>query len=575
MSGGAGPVDGAAGWTGGRNPWAIALVVSMATFMEVLDTAIANVSLPHIAGDLSVTQDEGTWVLTSYLIANAVVVPISGWLATRFGRKRFYMACVTLFVASSLLCGMAPSLEWLVVFRVLQGIGGGGLAPCEQAILIDTFPPGKRAGAMALYSMTVVMAPAIGPTLGGLITEHLSWRWVFFINIPIGLVSLLLTSRMVSDPPHLRRMRGASAGVDFVGLGLISLGLGCLQFVLDRGQQQDWLHSPAIVVGFLLAGGCLVAFVVWEWHAEHPIIDVRMFRDRTFAAGSALMLVTGFLLFAPLVLLPAFEQYLMGYSPQQAGQTMSPGAMSLMLLTPLVGALVARVDPRKLVAVGALLLASAQVYMASRLHVGVDFQTLLVLRIYQVAGLAFLFVPINTLVYASVPKEKNNAVAAILNLGRNLGGSIGIAFVTTVIARQSQVHQAALVSHTTGYDSAFTAQLARLTRALEQGGASTVEAGRKALALTYQEVQRQATQLAYLDTLRLLAIAALVMLPLLLLARSPRPDLEVAAGDALIGAACLFGTFEAPLRASCAAGSPAPRSCPCPRPRDPLRPPCR
>ena len=317
-------------------------------------------------------------------------------------------------------------------------------------------------------------------------------------------------------------MRGTSAGVDYVGLGLISLGLGCLQFVLDRGQQQDWLHSPAIVVGFLLAGGCLVAFVVWEWHTEHPIIDVRMFRDRTFAAGSALMLVTGFLLFAPLVLLPAFEQYLMGYSPQQAGQTMSPGAISLMLLTPLVGVLVARVDARKLVAVGALLLAGAQVYMASRLHVGVDFQTLLVLRIYQVAGLAFLFVPINTLVYASVAKEKNNAVAAILNLGRNLGGSIGIAFVTTMIARQSQVHQTALVSHTTGYDSAFTAQLARLTRALEQGGASTVEAGRKARALTYQEVQRQATQLAYLDTLRLLAIAAGLMLPLLLLARGNR-----------------------------------------------------
>jgi MFS transporter, DHA2 family, multidrug resistance protein len=510
-----------AGWTGGRNPWAIALVVSMATFMEVLDTAIANVSLPHIAGDLSVTQDEGTWVLTSYLIANAVVVPISGWLATRFGRKRFYMACVALFVASSLLCGMAPSLEWLVLFRVLQGIGGGGLAPCEQAILIDTFPPGRRAGAMALYSMTVVMAPAIGPTLGGLITEHLSWRWVFFINIPIGLLSLLLTSRMVSDPPHLRRTRGTGRGVDYVGLGLISLGLACLQFVLDRGQQEDWLHSPAIVVGCLLAGGCLVAFVVWEWHAEHPIIDVRMFCDRTFAAASALMLVTGFLLFAPLVLLPAFEQYLMGYSPQQAGQTMSPGAMSLMLLTPLVGALVARVDARKLVAVGALLLAGAHVYMASRLHVGVDFQTLLVLRIFQVAGLAFLFVPINTLVYASVPREKNNAVAAILNLGRNLGGSIGIAFVTTMIARQSQVHQTALVSHATNYDAPFTAQLARLTSALEQGGASTIEAGRRALALTYQEIQRQAAQLAYLDTLRLLAVAALVMLPLLLLARSP------------------------------------------------------
>jgi DHA2 family multidrug resistance protein len=510
------------GWTGGHNPWAIALVVSLATFMEVLDTSIANVSLAHIAGDLSVTQEQGTWILTSYLISNAVVVPISGWLATRIGRKRFYMGCVALFVASSFLCGMAPSLELLVLFRILQGIGGGGLAPCEQSILVDTFPAARRGGAMALYSVAVVMAPAIGPTLGGYITEHFSWRWVFFINIPIGLLSLGLTSRMVSDPPHLQSLRQRAGRIDAVGLALVAVGLGCLELVLDRGQQEDWFNSP-VIVGFTVAAAvALVAFVVWEWNERHPIVDVRMFRDRTLATAAVLMLVVGFLLFAPLVLLPAFEQSLMGYTAQQAGETMSPGALTLMVLTPLVGALVARIEARRLVAVGAVLLAASQLYMAGHLHLGVDFRSALVMRIYQVAGLAFLFVPINTLVYAGVAREKNNAIAAIMNLGRNLGGSFGIAFVTTMIARRSQVHQLALARNTSRYDPAFTAHLDGVARSLERRGASAVDAAHRALAVVYRQMQAQATQLAYLDTLRALAVAAVCMLPLLLLVRAPR-----------------------------------------------------
>jgi DHA2 family multidrug resistance protein len=500
-------------------------VVSMATFMEVLDTSIANVSLAHIAGDLSVTQEQGTWILTSYLISNAVVVPISGWLATRIGRKRFYMGCVALFVAASLLCGIAPNLELLVLFRVLQGIGGGGLAPCEQAILMDTFPEAKRGGAMALYSMAVVMAPAIGPTLGGFITEHFSWRWVFFINVPIGLLSLVLTNRLVSDPPHLESLRRRAGRIDGVGLALIAIGLGCLELVLDKGQQEDWFHSGTIVGFTGAAAVCLVAFVVWERNQRHPVIDVRMFRDRTLAAGALLMLVVGFLLFAPLVLLPAFEQSLMGYTAHQAGMTMSPGAMTLMVLTPLVGALVARVDPRKLVAVGAVLLAVSQLYMAGHLHLGIDFGSALVMRIYQVAGLAFLFVPINLLVYAGVPRQQNNAansIAAIMNLGRNLGGSIGIAFVTTMIARRSQVHQVALARNTNRYDHAFTAHLDGVARSLERSGVSAVDAAHRALAVVYRQMQAQAAQLAYLDTLRVLAVAAVCMLPLLLLVRAPR-----------------------------------------------------
>jgi DHA2 family multidrug resistance protein len=511
------------GWTGGHNPWVIALVVSMATFMEVLDTSIANVSLPHIAGDLSVTQDESTWVLTSYLISNAVVLPISGWLATKMGRKRFYMLSVALFVVSSFLCGIAPSLGLLVLFRVLQGIGGGGLAPSEQAILVDTFPEAKRGGAMAVYGMAVVLAPAIGPTLGGFITEYFSWRWVFFINIPMGLLSLALTYRIVTDPPHLAEMRARSGGVDWIGLMLISVGLGCFEFVLDKGQEDDWFQSPAILGFAIASAACIVAFVVWEWFEEHPVIDVRMFKSRTFASGAGLMLGVGILLYAPTVLLPAFEQLLMGYTAEQAGETMSPGGLALIPLMPVVGALVAKIDARKLIAVGALLIATSLVYLAGHLYVGVDFKTVLLLRVYQVAGLAFLFVPINTLVYAGVAPEKNNAVAGIMNLGRNIGGSIGIAFITTVIARRAQVHQVALASYTHGYNAAFTTRLAGMARAFEHGGASAVEAAQRALAVVYRQMQLQATQLAYLDAFRFLAIAAVCMLPLLLLAKPPRP----------------------------------------------------
>jgi DHA2 family multidrug resistance protein len=510
------------GWTGGRNPWAIALVVSMATFMEVLDTSIANVSLPHIAGDLSVTQDESTWVLTSYLVANAVVLPISGWAATKIGRKRFYMLSVALFVVSSFLCGIAPSLGALVFFRILQGIGGGGLAPSEQAILVDTFPPAKRGGAMAVYGMAVVLAPAIGPTLGGFITDQLSWRWVFFINVPVGLLSLWLTNRVVSDPPHLAEMRKRSGGIDYIGLGLVALGLGALELVLDKGQEEDWLHSPTIVATIAVAAVALVAFVAWEWREKHPVIDVRMLVDRTLGSSALMMMLVGLVLYAPTVLLPAFEQGLMGYTASQAGQTLSPGGLSMLIYMPLAGALVARVDPRKLIAFGAAMLAISLMYMASHLYVGIDFRTALLLRLFQMVGLGFLFVPINTLVYSGLAPEKSNGVAGIMNLGRNLGGSIGIALVTTVIARRSQTHQAHLTELANAYNPAFAARLHGIAQTLEHAGSSAADAAHQALAIVYRQTQLQAAQLAYLDALRVVAVGALFLIPLLLLARAPK-----------------------------------------------------
>ncbi len=511
------------GWTGGYSPWLIALVVSMATFMEVLDTTIANVCLPHIAGSLSVTQEQSTWVLTSYLVANAVVLPISGWLATRLGRKRFYMLSVALFAVSSFLCGIAPSLGLLVLFRVLQGIGGGGLAPSEQAIIVDTFSEAKRGGGMAVYGMAVLIAPAIGPTLGGYITEHVSWRWVFFINVPMGLLSLILTHRVVSDPPHLAEMRSRVGRVDWTGLVLIAVGLGCLEFVLDKGQEDDWFHSRAIVAFSLAAAVCIVSFVVWEWREEHPVIDVRMFRSRTLASAGGIMLGLGVLLFAPTVLLPAFEQLLMGYTAQQAGETMSPGALALIPLMAVMGALVAKVDARKLVAIGSLALGTSLLWVAGRLYTGIDFTTALTLRLVQVLGLAFLFVPINTLAYAGLPREKNNAVAGIMNLGRNVGGSIGIAFVSTVIARRAQVHQVTLSQYTNPYNRVFATRISAIAASLERRGASAADASHRALALAYDQMRLQATQLAYIDAFRYLAVAAFLMLPLLLLAEGTGP----------------------------------------------------
>jgi len=519
----------ATGWTGGKNPWAIALVVTMATFMEVLDTSIANVSLPHIAGSLSVSQDESTWVLTSYLVSNAVVLPISGWLSSRFGRKRFYMTCVALFTISSFLCGMAPTLGSLIFFRVLQGIGGGGLGPSEQAILVDTFPPAKRGMAMAVYGMAVVLAPAIGPTLGGYITDNFDWRWVFFINVPVGIASLLLSSRFVSDPPHLHTAKDKAGVVDWVGLGLIAMGLGCLEVVLDKGQEDDWFHSSFILGFSIVAAVSLVSFVLWELNHDSPIVDLKMFKRRSFAISNVLMLTLGVALFGSTVLLPQYLQVLMGYTAQQSGMALSPGGVVVILLMPLVGTLVSRVDPRFLVAFGFLVMSGSLFYMARKLNLQMDFLTAVELRCFQAAGLAFLFVPIQTLSYSGVAPQKNNQVSGIMNLSRNMGGDIGIAFVTTFIARRAQSHQANLSAHTTGYDAPFQAALAAMARAMEHAGSSSIDAARQATASMYRQLVVQSTQLAYLDTLWVIGIATAVMAPLVFLARRPRGSAPAAA----------------------------------------------
>jgi len=513
----------ATGWTGGRNPWAIALVVTMATFMEVLDTSIANVSLPHIAGNLSVSQDQSTWVLTSYLVSNAVVLPISGWLSSKIGRKRFYMTCVAIFTVSSFLCGIAPTLGSLIFFRVLQGIGGGGLGPSEQAILADTFPPAKRGMAMAVYGMAVVLAPAIGPTLGGFITDNFSWRWVFFINIPVGALSLLLTSRVVTDPPHLKWAKERSGGVDWMGLGLIATGLGCAEVVLDKGQELDWFHSSTITGFTLVATVALVSFVAWEWNHDTPIVDVRMFQRRGFAVANALMLTLGVALFGSTVLLPQYLQVLMGYTAEQSGMALSPGGILIIALLPFVGRLVSKVDTRYLVALGFLVLSASLFYMAHVINLQMTFGTAVELRMLQSVGMAFLFVPIQTISYAGVPPQKYNQVSGIMNLSRNLGGDIGISFVTTLIARRSQTHQANLSMHTTPYNPAYQAKVQAIARSMEHAGSTSIDAARQATSAMYRQLVQQATQLAYLDALWILGLAAALMMPIVWLTKRPGP----------------------------------------------------
>jgi DHA2 family multidrug resistance protein len=497
------------------------MTVTLATFMEVLDTSVANVSLPHIAGNLSVTQDESTWVLSCYLVSNAVVLPISGWLATRFGRKRFYMTCVFLFTVSSFLCGIAPNLGALLFFRVLQGLGGGGLGPSEQAILADTFPPEKRGMAFAMYGMAVVLAPALGPTLGGYITDHTSWRWIFFINVPVGILSLFLSQRMVEDPPHLKAMMKRLGPIDWTGLALVAVGLGCLEVVFDKGQEADWFHSTYIAVFAAVSLVAIVCFIVWEWHEEHPVVNLRLFKNRNFAAANVMMFVLGASLYGTTVLLPQFLQVLMGYTAERSGNALSLGALVVIGMLPFVGFAVSRLDARYLVATGFTLLSLSLFYMSGHLHTEIDFATAAKLRVYQSVGLAFLFVPINTLVYVGVPMEQNNQVSAMVNLFRNVGGSFGIAFVTTLIARRSQFHQNRLVSHLPRTSVQLMDRLQQITRGLVAQGSSQAEAARQALGAVYGTVLRQAATLAFVDAVWVFAIICLLMTPLVFIMRRP------------------------------------------------------
>src|ERR1700674_5634876 len=498
-------------WRPKYNPWLIAVVVALAAFMEVLDTSIANVALPYMAGNLGASNDQSTWVLTSYLVSNAIILPISGWIAGAIGRKRFFMACLGVFTISSLLCGIAPNLGFLLLFRVLQGVGGGGLQPMAQAILADTFPPQQRGLAFALYGITAIMAPTIGPTLGGWITFNYSWRWIFFINLPVGLTTWFLVRRFVEDPPYLARLKAAGVKLDYIGIALLALGIGALQVLLDKGQEDDWFGSRFITTLVVVSTVCLISLVIWEWYQKAPIIDVRMFKSFNFASANLMMFTLGILLFSSLVLMPQFLQTLVGYTSELAGLALSAGGIVLLIEMPIMGQLTTKIQARNLIAFGWLALFLAMVYSTKRICLLISFEAAVWLRIAQVIGLGFLFVPITLVAYIGIAPEKNNSVAGIVNFMRNMGSSVGTSLVTTLIARRSQFHQEILVGFTRPDNPNFQNTVNGLSQHLAQSGLGVHEARAQAYARIYQSLQAQAASLAYVDTFMVLAVGAAIM----------------------------------------------------------------
>ena len=507
-------------WVPKHNPWLIAIVVSMATFMEVLDTSVANVALPHIAGSLGASQDESTWVLTSYLVSNAVVLPMAAYLSTMIGRKRFYMICVALFGISSLLCGLAPTLPMLLFFRVLQGVGGGGIGPSEQSILADTFAPEKRGQAFALYGMAVILAPTIGPTIGGWITDSFNWRWIFFINLPVVTLSLFLTHRLVEDPPAIQKeakeARSRRLPIDYVGFSLLALTFGTLEVVLDKGQEADWFGSNFITTFAVTSLVAFVAVIVWELRLvrkkERPILDLSLFANRTFAVSMAMMFVVGAALYAINTLFTQLLQNVMGYTAEQSGIAQIWGGVATMLCMALVGAISSKIDARKMIAFGFALTAASLFYMGG-LNLLMSMGHASLAKFYQGFGIAFLFIPISTMSYVGVPANKNNDVAGMTNLARNIGGSCGTALLTTMYARHQQVHQHVLGRNATNGNVFYNNTINTMTKQHMASGSVQTLAHTQALQQFYQQLQQQASVLSYIDVIKFFAFASLLMIP--------------------------------------------------------------
>jgi DHA2 family multidrug resistance protein len=508
-------------WTPRFNPWIITLTVTLATFMEALDSSIANVALPHIAGTLGASYDEATWVLTSYLVSNAIVLPISGWIANRIGRKRFYMSCVAMFTVFSFMCGLATSLPMLIVFRVIQGAAGGGLQPSERAILADTFPPEKRSLAFSLYGMAVVLAPAIGPVIGGWITDNYTWRWIFFLNIPVGILSLVLTSRIVEDPPYLKRARAKLGSVDGIGLGLLALTIGALQILLDKGQEDDWFSSRFIVTCSCLAFFGLIAFLYRELTTEHPILDLRLYRKRNFAMTQIVMLIIGAALYSTTVMIPQFLQELLGYTAAEAGMALALGGVVLIFLFPLAGWFGQKIDPRLMITIGFSLL-TLGIWRIGDINLGITFWDAASWRVVMVLGMPFLFVPISVMSYVGVPQDKNNEVSGMTALARNIGGSIGVSFVSTMLQRRAQVHEQVLSAHVSRNSLNYRAMQHGIAGSLRTQGFSASNAAAASAAQIYGMMQRQARALAYVDVVHVLVILVACLIPIGYLMKKPR-----------------------------------------------------
>ena len=496
-------------WKPTHNPWLIAVVVTVAAFMEVLDTTIVNVSLPHIAGNLSTSYDDATWALTSYLAANGIVLTISGWLGRVLGRKRYFMICIGMFTVCSFLCGISDSLPELIIFRMLQGFFGGGLQPNQQSIILDTFPPARRSGAFAITAVATVVAPVLGPTLGGYITDNFSWRWVFFINVPIGIGGLLAVAALVEDPPWAMKRR---ASIDVVGLSLITLGLGCLQVMMDRGEDDDWFGSPFIRILALLSVTGILGAIGWLLTTKRPVVDLRVFADRNYAIGTLLIGTLGFSLYSSAVLVPQFSQQVIGYTATLAGLVLSPGALGIIVLIPLVNIGMKRVQPRYVIAFGYGVLGCALVYSA-HLVLSVDFHTLVEYRLAQASALAFLFVPISVVTYQTLPKELNGDASALFAMMRNVFGSIGISCSTSLVTERTQIREAHLVHWMTPFHQPFNDYNAHTRDLLQRLGRAPAGLDAGVNHAIYQQYTQQASALAYNDTFLTFALVSFAVIP--------------------------------------------------------------
>jgi len=514
-------------WRPKHSPWLIALGVMMATFMEVLDTSIANIALPHIAGSLSATTEEATWVLTSYLVSNAIIIPMTSWLGNYFGRKRVLISCIIMFTIASALCGLAWDLPTLIMARVLQGIGGGAMVPIAQSIMLESFPRAKRGVAMAIFAQGVVVAPILGPTLGGWITDNYTWRWIFYINLPVGIGAVLMAKWVVEDPPYIKR--NVDADIDFVGFGLMAVCLGTLQIVLDKGQEADWFGTPWVGWFTTISAATFIGFVAWEMTVDHPLVDLRIFKSRNFTVGVLLMMSLAGILYGTTAQIPLFLQTLMGYPALQSGYAMSPRGVAAFITTFFVGRLVGKVPFRLMLAFGFTMLATSS-FMLANINLQVSQIDVIWPSLINGVAISFIFVPLTTITMSQLGQQQLGNASGLYNLTRNLGGSIGIAFVTTMLARGAQTHQALMVSHMTPYDPAFREQLATAKQALALH-TDAATATTQAYGALYGVLDQQAHLWAFVDNFYIFGLLALAGLPaLLLLQKVKRPTAKPVGG---------------------------------------------
>lgn len=508
------------------NKWIVALTVMLPTLIEIIDTSVVNVSLDHIRGSLSAGIDESTWTITSYLVSNAIIIPMTGWLSRLFGRKRYLIFSISMFTLSSLLCGSAWNLQSLVVFRILQGIGGGALQPISQSILLETFPQRQHGMAMAIFGIGIMFGPIVGPLLGGWITDNWSWHWIFFINIPIGIVSILMVFFFIVDPSYMSRMK---MKIDYWGLAFLAVGLGCLQIVLDKGQREDWFSSSFITWLAVISALSLILFIIVEFFAEHPVVNLRIFKNLTFSTGNMVMFFAFFNLFGSIVLLPIYLQTLMGYTSTLAGMVLGPGGVATLVAMPIAGRLVTKMNQKIILAFG-IIVAAYSTYLMSRFNLLADFNTIIWPRVVLGVGMGFLFIPLTTLTMAGIRREDMGNASAIYNLLRNLGGSFGVAFVTTMLARREQLHQVNLVSHLTPFDTGLRFASQQTSQILQYRGINPAMADHGSLGMIYSRLIREASMIAFNDAFYILSVLMILVLPLVLIMRKPKAGAPVQGG---------------------------------------------